>query len=55
MRSRTTADSRLALAVVLAPAGCQDAADTQVEVPAVDVPETISPGTLEGSEGGEGG
>ena len=46
----------VALASALAVAGCSDAADTEVQVPTVDVPETISPGMGEGGgEGGEGG
>ncbi|MGY1842004.1 hypothetical protein [Modestobacter sp. SYSU DS0875] len=53
MRTTTKTLAGLVLAGGLGLAGCSDAADTEVEVPSVDVPETIGPDTFEG--GGEGG
>jgi hypothetical protein len=50
---RTTTIAGTVLAVGLGLTGCSDAADTEVDLPEVDVPETISPEIGEGE--GEGG
>ncbi|MGY1858346.1 hypothetical protein [Modestobacter sp. SYSU DS0290] len=55
MRRTTKTLAGLVLAGGLGLTGCSDAADTEVEVPSVDVPETIGPDTLDGEGGGGGG
>lgn len=53
MQRITRAMAGAALGASLVLTGCNDAADTEVDVPEVDVPETIGP-DVQDQEGGSG-